>query len=329
MKKSVKLFGKMMPVWLILTLVASVPVSAALLTMYGQIVTTAIVQQSILLDGKNCDADYNQCIISSVIPEGAPGGEEFCFKHTLENQMSVEGTVNLETTILPDGVGITTGIYSIPETTTLELTSKDSGWKATIDMKATLTFKTSNPKFEGTLTTTGLENEQYALIYYPDQEDRFDPTKWNGNGGVVIATFTDDQTDLVIDAELDTNLPLTTDWNVNPDPDYCDNHNSFDDYAHCRGAKIWIVPTSDLTGTNSLPLTVWNPTTYLFETDLVMYFDCDLQTESEISRVASLYKGVLSTPLTIPSKTTENFLVCYAFEQNIAPRTYTITTTVV
>ena len=317
--RKINILGKSLPVWLLVTLVASVPVSAALLTYYGQITTTIDVSQSILLDGQ----DYTSTI-THAIPETAPGGEEFCFKHTLTNQMSVLGEVEFSTNEI---AGITIGIYSIPETTTLELTSKDSNWEATTDMKATLTFKTSNPTFEGTLTTTGLEDEEYALIYYPDQTDRFASDKWNGNGGVVIATFTDDQTDLVIDAELDTNLPLTTDWNVNPDPDYCNN--GFDDYEHCRGAKIWIVETDDLTGGN-LPLVNWNPTAWLFETDLVMYFDCDEQTESGISRLASFYKEEpAQNPFEIDSKTTESFLICYDFAQNIAPGQYTITTMVV
>jgi hypothetical protein len=66
------------------------------------------------------------------------------------------------------------------------------------------------------------------------------------------------------------NLPTSPDWNINPSPDYCSNNNNFDSYAHCSGAKLWIVPTSDLTS-GALPLTAWNPTTYLFETDLVTY----------------------------------------------------------
>jgi hypothetical protein len=71
-------------------------------------------------------------------------------------------------------------------------------------------------------------------------------------------------------------LPRSPDWNINPVPDYCDNHNGFDDYNTCAGAKIWLVPTSNLTSEISLPLNAWNPSTYLFETDLINYNDTNI-----------------------------------------------------
>jgi hypothetical protein len=165
--------------------------------------------------------------------------------------------------------------------TTLRLENKDTDWKVISDgIYADLTFGTVGPKFTGTLTTHGLTAEKdYALIYYPDKAaDRFN--KWDGAGGVVITTWHGNAAG-PIDKDLGINLPNTGDWNIIADPDYCLNHNGFDSYAHCRGAKIWIVPTADLTS-GALPLTAWNPTTYLFETDLITYLDSDLPTTGTI-----------------------------------------------
>ena len=182
-------------------------------------------------------------------------------------------TAMFATSVLADTIATAT-VYCIKPSdctmTTLNLENKDASWKVIggDDISATLTFGTEGPKFTGTLTTSGLQDKDYALIYYKDQTDRFN--SWNGAGGVVIATFHDDVTDKAIDNDIGS-LPKAGDWNIAPSPDYCAGHNGWDYYAHCTGAKIWIVPTSDLTSGPVLPLTVWNPTTYLFETDLVTY----------------------------------------------------------
>jgi hypothetical protein len=156
-------------------------------------------------------------------------------------------------------------------TTLLTLENKNPmTWTIINDgISATLTFGTIGPKFTGTLTTNGLTpgTNNYALIYKPDTANRF--VNWNGAGGVVITTFSGNGV-FLINTPL-VNLPIAADWNAIANPDYCNKNNGFDSYAHCTGAKIWIVPTSDLTSGSVLPLTVWNPTTYLFETDLVTY----------------------------------------------------------
>jgi hypothetical protein len=168
--------------------------------------------------------------------------------------------------------------------TTLTLENKNpTTWVAQTGdtIKATLTFNPVSSTFDYTLTVTDLTaNTQYALIYYKDQNSRF--VNWGGDAGKVIATFTTDgggdYNSGSQSVNLDMNLPSSPDWNINPSPDYCDLHNTFDDYTHCKGAKLWIVPTSDLTSDNSLPLDAWNPTTYLFETDLITYSDSNLPT---------------------------------------------------
>lgn len=165
----------------------------------------------------------------------------------------------------------------LADSTTLNLCKKDTTTWQCIEFgtyRADLTFDPISPTFKGTLTTWGLANIKYALIYKPDTSNRF--VDWNGAGGKVIATFTDDQTNMAIDTDLGINLPNTGDWNINPSPDYCSNHNGFDSYTHCKGAKLWIVPTSDLTDDSNLPLDAWNPSSYLFEKDLITYLDSSL-----------------------------------------------------
>ena len=123
------------------------------------------------------------------------------------------------------------------------------------------------------------------------------------------------------------NLPSSLDWNINPSPDYCDDHNGFDDYDHCKGAKIWIVPRSDLTDGNLLPLKNWIPSSYLFETDLITYSDCSF--EGGLPDAVDMVKGEEPIDsLDTKSKTTTPMLVCYDFDVMIAPGTYIIETKV-
>lgn len=298
--------------------------TAALLNYYGVIKTTVGVQQSITLDGMQCTGTQGGgCTVSDEILETVPGGEEFCFLHKIRNDASVDIEVSFETT---SNEQITTTIYTVPEETTLTFEDKDPNtWVVIPGGKyAVLTFDPVNPSFKGTLTTNGLVGD-YALIYYPDQEDRFDPAKWNGAGGLVIATFTGDVTNMVIDLELNMNLPNTGDWNINPVPDYCFEHNGFDSYDHCKGAKLWIVKTSDLSSGTSLPLINWNPTEWLFEEDLITYSDCD---EPVPVFAVDMITGAPITTLNTKTRTTTPILICYDFDVAIMFGEYTITTNI-
>jgi hypothetical protein len=94
----------------------------------------------------------------------------------------------------------------------------------------------------------------YSLIYYGDP--------WPGNHpGALIATGTSDSSGLLHissgTVELNMHLPHASDAN------------------YPTGAKIWLVPSSDYnSGTNSMQ--AWNPANYLFEYELITYFDTDL-----------------------------------------------------
>jgi len=263
------------------------------------------------------------------MPESSPGGEVFCWLHKVRNDASIP--IDLELMVYDEYDeenpelsipysplnGVVVNMYGVPETTTLELCEKDTTtWQCKSGAIATLTFETVNPEFVGTLTTTGLADGDYALIYYLDNEDRFASDKWNGNGGQVITTFSNNVAGLGFNVDLGRNLPHSDDWNINPSPNYCNYANGFDDYVHCRGAKIWIVETSALTDGDTdpkLPLVSWNPTAWLFETDLITYSDCDF--EAGLPKVVDMVRteepiSVLETQ----SHTMTPMLICYDFD---------------
>ena len=128
------------------------------------------------------------------------------------------------------------------------------------DIKATLTYNLTGPKFDYKLTgKVKLINTPYSLIYYADP--------WPGRGetndtGALIGTFTSDGSG---------NIPTGTSGSINLGRDLPQWPS---DQNHPEGAKIWLVPTSDYTvGTG---MTAWNPVNYLFETALITYDDTDI-----------------------------------------------------
>ena len=132
--------------------------------------------------------------------------------------------------------------------------------------------------FEGDGLTPGRE---YSLIYYADEPDRF--VNWGGNNpGKLIGTGTATAAGTLGISDCPTlgmDLPCWPDWNINPVPDYCDYHNGLDDYCHCSGAKIWLVPSDDY---SEPTVTSWNNASkFLFETDLITYKETDEWPEDE------------------------------------------------
>jgi len=156
----------------------------------------------------------------------------------------------------------------------LELENKDSEWQIIPDDRyGELYYSTEGDVFCYEFRGYGLEaTTGYSLIYYADFDPRF--TVWGGNNpGALIGTGTADGSgNLVMSGskELNMNLPCSPDWNIAPVPDYCDYHNGFDDYDHCSGAKIWLVP-SNCYDAGLKKVTTWSPSGFLFETDLITY----------------------------------------------------------
>lgn len=330
MKKSVKILGRTIPVAVLALLLISGIGMAALLTYYGTITTRVDVEQIILVDGH----DWNVPIETETIPEAAPGGEEFCYLHKIKNKASIDVPIDFKMSCTDTGdqtpeicEGITETIYEVSETTTLNLCAKDTSWTCTVGPSGILTFDTIGPTFKGTLKTTALSADtNYVLVYYKDFDPRFDT--WNDPGKVYkIVGFTGAEANagLEIDVNLNMNLPSADDWNINPDPDYCGYHNGFDNYEHCKGAKLWVIHADDYDDIYHKLLN-WHPVEFLFEEDLIVYSDCDLSPETF---AVDMERGSSITHLDTLSNTTTPVLVCYSFDKLIAPGRYTITTNVV
>ena len=136
-------------------------------------------------------------------------------------------------------------------------------------------YNLEGPEFDFVFNGHELEpNRDYSLIYYADYNRTSSPKLWGGdNPGALIANGTSNEggnIHLADSIELNMDLPCSPDWNINPYPDYCDYNNGFDDYDHCCGAKIWLVPSDDYDA-DATKVTAWNPTECLFESDLITY----------------------------------------------------------
>lgn len=164
--------------------------------------------------------------------------------------------------------------FEVPEDVDLlVLENKDTSWNVVDedDIDATLIYTTNNGNclfgfyLDGTLAQL---NTEYSLIYYADKPDRFND--WGGNNpGALIATGTTDANNAITmsgDYFIPT-LPHFNDANCNMDE--TDYREAPDFYKNGYGAKLWVVPSSDYDGVNTL--IAWNPASYLFETDLISF----------------------------------------------------------
>ena len=89
-----------------------------------------------------------------------------------------------------------------------------------------------------------------------------------------------------------------------------------------KGAKLWIVPNSDFTTGG---LTAWNPDNYLFETDLIIYCDCDIS-EPTCDWEYILSYFAMDFPFTIHPDEKLCVFTFYNFAINIIPGSYTVAT---
>lgn len=274
--------------------------SGTLLDYFGQIETTGTIEQAVVVD----DTEDNSTVAES---GDATGGETMLGdSHDMNNRANVPINVTLDTTV---NNGVT---YGYVDSVTLENKqdfSEDGDWNVVDNdnRKAELQFGLVGNKLNYTLDATGLDNEtEYMLIYYADQPDRF--VDWGGAPALELGSGTpDDDGNLTLSGSEETNgnLPYADDWNDGPEADYCTEP---DNYEHCTGAKIWLIPTDDYDGEDKT-LTAWNPENYLFETDLIRYFD---NTEDE---------------LTIPADGSVDLQMAYTFASNYE-ESYTATTTI-
>jgi len=260
-----KLFGKQLPAFALVALLVMASVgSAAVLTYFGQITGYVTVEKAVVLTGDDCSNGI--CAYSDTVS----GGETaMTSTYTLTSQTSVPVLIELATSVTPNDDGITSAYTNIM---TLD-NKKPSTWIAIDDdTEATLKYNVVGDVFDYELAAMGVDNIEYALVYYPDSgaTDPVDGKPWNIDNAVLVGTGIAAGNELAMSGQTDIgSLPYSEDYNANPNAgdSYCDGENGYDYYDHCSGAKIWLMPLTDYNAKS------WNPTAWLFETDLIYYFD--------------------------------------------------------
>jgi len=244
------MFGKSVPlIAIVLVGLLTIGASAALLDYYGRVTLTGNVLQSVTIDNP------------SYTLTGVHGGETVCVEHQISNAADVDIPAWLNI-YYEDGI-------TVEFKNTLDLTSKDSDtWAITSDMKATIVYRVMKPTFVYKIDATGLETEEeYVLIYYADQPERF--TVWGGAPALELGSWTATASGEIHEFEFcDTgDMPYANDWNNRPPADYTA---SPDGYPHRTGAKLWLIPSDCYNGDDVV--VSWEPDRFLFETDLIRYF---------------------------------------------------------
>ena len=119
---------------------------------------------------------------------------------------------------------------------------------------AKMNYSLSGSEFEYLFNGHRLDpSTDYSLIYYADD--------WPGNnpGALIAAGTTNRGGNLHLAGSVELNMDL-------PDPA---------DANYPSGAKIWLVLSDDY-NVGMAKLTAWNPGEYLFENNLITYYDTDI-----------------------------------------------------
>jgi len=246
--------------------------SAALLQHYGVVKGTGDVAQAIVIDDNNYDITTEYNITNETVENYA--GCSYNETFTIKNRADIPGYIEFVT---DNDVAVTTRYLA-----EVQLCSKTAGtWTPNCNvMSGTLTYELNNNKFVYKLKATGLtDGEEYSLIYYADEPDRF--VDWGGdNPGALIGTGVANSGMIVMSGSenLGMDLPHSDDFNTG---DYLDSENNWlpadygqapDFYDMRTGAKVWLILSSHYDADNKT-VTKWDPTKSLFETDLINYDD--------------------------------------------------------
>jgi len=262
----------------ILGLLCLTVIAAGVLEYYGVFQTTINVVQPITIEGDLTDTIYCES-----------GDSCFGQEITISNSADEERIVTLNTTAYENGSvveGIETSYIG-----QVDLTTKDViNWTPTHELDATVYFAVVNGEFIYNIETED-DLTGYVLIYAKDHEDRF------GNPAEFIRAD-----------EIASDLPDENDWNRIADPNYCNYNNTFDDYEHCYGAKLWLVPVSDLVPGGEISWENWE--SYLWETDLIWYSHNE------------------NNELTIPANSFIRFNPLYSLDPLLESGEYTLNTTI-
>jgi len=217
---------------------------AVLLDHYGSITQTVSVEQAVTLDGVDCKD--NVCVEEETPTHS--GGTFFSEVYSVKNIANTPRDVKLETSCLVDGVECTIEEVTTSYVGVLKLTKKDTiTWDPIPGEEIEITYTVVGDTFEA----TGIP-EGYTLIYYKDEVVGLEGRLANPQPAIIVTSDIG-------------NFPHSNDANIDELADYCGEP---DNYVHCKGAKLWVVPTSDIIGSN---LNWANMANYYYETDLIVY----------------------------------------------------------
>lgn len=116
--------------------------------------------------------------------------------------------------------------------------------------KAIVYYNVVGDEFVYEVESENINIEEYTLVYYPDTDGY---TSGDYDGSIIPAD------------EISESLPIVEDLNGGALSNYCDPT------GYCRGAKLWLIPTS-MINFDTNKIIGWNGDAYLFETDLINYF---------------------------------------------------------
>ena len=336
--KKVRFFGKQISVTLLAMLALAGLASAGLLSYYGMVTATTTVNQSILVDGE----DYT-ATITDEITESAPGGEIFCYKHKLTNQMSVPGSVNFVTTYDPSLTDseITTTYYDLRE----KVTGGDndvSCTEYTITQRGQMVFRGTNLTSDGNGGYVGRIPALCAFDVYAKEgscayvEGYYGTGDWNCEGP---DTFTVGY----YGSEVKDAYPSQQGggpWGSWYDPDVADaptvpyylNLNSDGTWnieafgkTPYEGIINWDTNIALETGQDWSVQWTWG-------TEYIQLghpaWELEITEESGTYTVVMTPVGVSTTSMTLQSGESAEFAICYEFAKAIEPGSYTITTEV-
>lgn len=278
MKRKTKIIFSALAILIATALIAG----AALLTHFGQVTTTATVLQSIVIsdDGINWK-DYDEPIDTAItdMVHCTP----HWFKYHIRNRACADADVYFDITWLDAPNGDPTGYelanWILGDEQTIQLTFKGTDWQPLPGLKAYLTIPTCSENFYYHLEFTCESEEQlligpqydYGLIYYIDQDPRFDA--WGKYMFIDTVALGYDKSNDFEPCTIPA-MPFIDDWNaVIGGYTY-----EAEGYNHIQGAKFWLVPLTQLSTTTPGEvgeMATWTHDDYMFETDLGLYVKCD------------------------------------------------------
>jgi hypothetical protein len=282
-------------------LVSTTLVSAALLTYFGQVQTTANVEQAVVISADGNTWNSYSTPVTHTIPEPAPGGETFCFEQWIWNRASIPVSVSFAKTGYDVGITTTyskhvetpysyahTFLMGVSGPVNLGVTVADVGdwllWTYTYAATPTHTPKmTVSINYPTGFAITTFDDGHDGWYYAPDggSEVRIGDYAGASYGGWVETTAVGNVLTVKI---LKSELGDSFHWHG---------------YANYDGVGVWINAGETGTGYGTPPFEVtlksWQP---------------------------------LTSPFTMQSDEKLLFRICYAFDLHIEPGTYTLTTTI-